>query len=231
VTSARAPLVDASDPMPRTLEGRDLVVVREGHRILDGASLIVAPGEAVAIQGASGSGKSTLVRTLATLIEPDDGQVLLGGHDARTIAPTVFRTHVAFLAQQPAMFPGTVRDNLVSGPALHGRNVPPGLDVELMASVQLPEQFLRREASTLSGGEKQRVALARALANESEVLLLDEPTAALDPDTGLRIVSLVRELSRAGRSVVMVTHDEAHARALGGTQYRCEAGRLTRSSA
>jgi ABC-type lipoprotein export system ATPase subunit len=99
-----------------------------------------------------------------------------------------------------------------------------------MASVQLPEQFLRREASTLSGGEKQRVALARALANESEVLLLDEPTAALDPDTGLRIVSLVRELSRAGRSVVMVTHDEGHARALGGTQYRCEAGRLTRSS-
>ncbi|HME92065.1 MAG TPA: ABC transporter ATP-binding protein [Myxococcaceae bacterium] len=215
---------------PRALEGRDLVVVREGRRILDGASLVVAPGEAVAIQGPSGSGKSTLVRTLATLIDPDGGQVLLGGEDAHALAPTWFRTHVAYLAQQPALFPGTVKDNLATGPALHGREMRPGLGVELLAAVQLPEEFLRREASTLSGGEKQRVALARALANEPEVLLLDEPTAALDPDTGVRIVALVKDLSRAGRSVVMVTHDEAHARALGGTQYRCQAGRVTRSS-
>src|SRR6266852_3148748 len=166
--------------MSATLQGRELVVLREGRRIVDGASILVRPGEAVAIQGPSGSGKSTLARALATLIEADAGAVLLDGHDAREIAPTAFRTHVAFLAQQPAMFPGTVRDNLVTGPALHGRKLQARLAVELMASVQLPEQFLRREASTLSGGEKQRVALARALANESEVLLLHEPTAAID---------------------------------------------------
>jgi ABC-type iron transport system FetAB ATPase subunit len=231
VPSARASLVDAFASLhPRTLEGRDLVVVREGRRILDRASLVVAPGEAVAIQGPSGSGKSTLVRTLATLIEPDGGQVLLGEEDAHTFAPTWFRTQVAYLAQQPALFPGSVKDNLATGPALQGREVPPRLEVELLAAVRLPDEFLRRDASTLSGGEKQRVALARALANQPEVLLLDEPTAALDPDTGVRIVELLRELSRAGRSVVMVTHDEAHAHALGGTQYRCVAGRVMRSS-
>src|SRR5712692_6955433 len=94
--------------MSATLQGRELVVLREGRRIVDGASILVRPGEAVAIQGPSGSGKSTLARALATLIEPDAGTVLLDGHDAREIAPTQFRTRVAFLAQQPAMFPVTV---------------------------------------------------------------------------------------------------------------------------
>src|SRR5207253_1631935 len=86
--------------------------------------------------------------------------------------------------------------------------------------------ILQREARILSGGEKQRVALARALANAPEVLLLDEPTAALDPEAGERIVALLRELRLRGLSIVMVTHEDAHARALGGTLYRCERGRL-----
>jgi putative ABC transport system ATP-binding protein len=152
--------------------------------------------------------------------------VLLDGKDAREIAPTVFRTRVAFLAQQPAMFAGTVRDNLGAGPALQGKSLGEARARELILAVGLDESMLPREASTLSGGEKQRVALARALANASEVLLLDEPAAALDPDAGERIVALLRALSARGLSVVMITHDEAHARALGGTRYRCERGRL-----
>jgi ABC-type iron transport system FetAB ATPase subunit len=208
------------------LEARELVVLREGRRILDGASIRVRPGEAVAIQGPSGSGKSTLVRALATLIEPDAGTVLLDGQDAREIAPTWFRTRVAFLAQQPAMFAGTVRDNVGAGPALHGQSLDDHQAQELILAVGLDQSILPREARTLSGGEKQRVALARALANSPKVLLLDEPTAALDPDAGERVVALVRALSARGLSLVMVTHVEAHARALGGTRYRCERGRL-----
>src|SRR6266851_414661 len=181
--------------MSATLQGRELVVLREGRRIVDGASILVRPGEAVAIQGPSGSGKSTLARALATLIEPDAGTVLLDGHDAREIAPTQFRTRVAFLAQQPAMFPGTVRDNLEAGPALHGKSLGGSQGRELIVAVGLDESILPREAATLSGGERQRVALARAL-------------------------------SERGLSVVMITHVEAHARALGGTRYRCERGRL-----
>jgi len=213
--------------MSATLEGRELVVLREGRRIVDGASILVRPGEAVAIQGASGSGKSTLARALATLIETDAGTVLLDGQDAREIAPTQFRTRVAFLAQLPAMFGGTVRDNLRAGPALHGKSLGDADARELMFAVGLDPSILAREARTLSGGERQRVALARALANPSEVLLLDEPTAALDPDAGERIVALLRTLCGRGLSIVMVTHVEAHARALGGTRYRCERGRLS----
>jgi ABC-type iron transport system FetAB ATPase subunit len=209
-----------------TLEAQQLVVVREGRRILDGASLVVRPGEAVAIQGPSGSGKSTFARALATLIAVDEGRVLLDGQDARTLAPTAFRTRVAFLAQSAAMFAGTVLQNLAAGPALRGETLAADKARELVSAVGLDEALLAREARSLSGGEKQRVALARALANGPEVLLLDEPAAALDPAAGERIVALLRSLSGRGLSIVMVTHVEAHARALGGTRFRCEGGRL-----
>ena len=212
--------------MTSTLEGRDLVVLRGGRRILDEATILVRPGEAVAIQGPSGSGKSTLIRVLATLLEADAGNVLLDGRDAREIAPSQFRTRIAFLAQQPAMFDGTVRDNLAAGPALHGDSLDDARARDLIAAVGLDDSLQLREARTLSGGEKQRVALARALANGPQVLLLDEPTAALDPEAGELIVALLRDLRARGLSVVMVTHVDAHARALGGTLYRCERGRL-----
>ena len=203
--------------MTSTLEGRDLVVLRGGRRILDEATILVRPGEAVAIQGPSGSGKSTLVRVLATLLEADAGAVMLDGRDAREIAPSRFRTRIAFLAQQPAMFDGTVRDNLAAGPALHGESLDDARARDLIAAVGLDGSLQLREARTLSGGEKQRVALARALANDPQVLLLDEPTAALDPEAGELIVALLRDLRARGLSVVMVTHVDAHARALGGT--------------
>ena len=203
--------------MTSTLEGRELVVVRGGRRILDGATILVRPAEAVAIQGPSGSGKSTLVRVLATLLEADQGSVLLDGRDAREIAPSQFRTRIAFLAQQPAMFEGTVRDNLAAGPALHGQPLSDAQARDLTVAVGLDDSVQSREARTLSGGEKQRVALARALANDPQVQLLDEPTAALDHEAGELIVALLRDLRARGLSVVTVTHVDAHARALGGT--------------
>lgn len=203
--------------------------MREGRRILDGASILVRAGEAVAIEGPSGSGKSSFARALATLTEVDSGIVLLDGRDVHELAPTDYRKRVAFLAQQPAMFAGTVRENLESGPTLHGKALDPAKALALLESVGLDASFLQREARSLSGGEKQRVALARALANEPEVLLLDEPAAALDPVAGGLIVALIRQLARGGLSVVMVTHVAGHAQALGGTRYRCERGRVLRA--
>src|SRR5205814_1448841 len=116
------------------------------HRVVrsDGASILVRPGEAVAIQGPSGSGKSTLARALGALIEPDAGAVLLDGHDAREIPPVEFRTRVAFLAQQPAMFEGTVLGNLGAGPRLHGKSLDDARARELVHAVGLDEEILLR---------------------------------------------------------------------------------------
>lgn len=212
--------------MPHVLEARDLRVLREGRAVLDGLSLAVGRGEKVAISGASGSGKSTLLRALATLIPLDGGRVLLDGTDADELPPTAFRTRVAYLPQAPPMLPGTVADNVAAGPALRGAPIAPERQAELLAAVSLDAAYLTREAGKLSGGERQRVAFARALANEPEVLLLDEPTAALDPAAAAQLVELVRHLTSTGRAAVMVTHIEAHAEALGGTRYVFQAGKL-----
>jgi putative ABC transport system ATP-binding protein len=208
------------------IEVRDVVLVREGRRILDGASLRVSQSECVALQGPSGCGKSTLLRVMATLLEADSGSVLFNGVDSRQIAPRTFRTRVAYVPQQPPMFEGTVASNISTGPLLRGITPPHSTLVDLIGRVGLPSAFLERETQQLSGGERQRVAFARALANEPAVLLLDEPTSALDPAAAERIVGLVRSLAANGLSILMVTHVEEHAQAIGGTRYRCEAGRV-----
>jgi putative ABC transport system ATP-binding protein len=209
-----------------TLEARELVLVRGGRRILDGASLSVQGGEAVALEGPSGSGKSTLLRALATLVEPDSGTVLLGGTDARTVPPPTFRTRVAYLPQLPPMFDGTVAHNVGIGPSLRGEKLSRETIAALLEQAGLAPEYADRDARSLSGGETARVALARALANRPEVLLLDEPTASLDPETGLHVVALARSLAGKGLGVVMVTHVPEHAAALGGTRRLVVAGRI-----
>jgi putative ABC transport system ATP-binding protein len=208
------------------IEAREIRVVRGGRAILDGASLAVATGEVVAVEGRSGSGKSTFIRVMATLIEPDAGTVLLDGVAAHALPPTAYRVRVAYLPQQPAMFPGTVADNVAFGPAARGHALAPEQLHSLLDQAELSADFAQREARSLSGGERQRVALARALANAPEVLLLDEPTAALDPKTGLQIVALIRGLALRGRTVILVTHLPEHAEALGGRRCLCEGGRV-----
>ena len=137
----------------------------------------------------------------------DEGSLLLDGRDAHKVAPTQFRTRVAFLAQQPAMFDGTVLANLGAGPQLREKPFDGVHAQELLATVGLDESMLAREARTLSGGEKQRVALARALANGPEVLLLDEPTAALDPRQRRRLWETAAAIKENGGAVVLVTQN------------------------
>ena len=147
-------------------------------------------GAIAAIEGASGSGKTTLLKAIATLIAVDGGRVLLEGVDAAAIAPTTFRRRVAYVPQQPPMLEGSVADNLATGPRLRGATLSGAASSALLERVGLPASFGARAARDLSGGERQRVALARALANEPVALLLDEPTAALDPAAAARVLDL-----------------------------------------
>jgi len=175
----------------------------QGTLLLDNISLTMPKGGIYCLMGPSGSGKSTLLRCLNRLYEPPVGTVFLDNADITTLPVQGLRRRVGMVGQQPALFPGSVRENLIYGPKIQGR-IP---DVSaLLTQVDLdPDYYLERDSQTLSGGEAQRVNLARTLANEPEVLLLDEPTAALDP-TSTRLVedSL---LALKGVTLVWVSHD------------------------
>ena len=191
-----------------------------GERVLcHDVSLALAHGEIAVIEGPSGCGKSTLLRSLALLIALDHGRLSLEGRDAASLAPTAWRRRVAYVFQQPPMFEGSVADNLSAGPSLMGRTMSRDEVGALADRVGIDRALLDRPAKNLSGGERMRAAIARALANDPSVLLLDEPTAALDSAAASMIVALVRELAASGVSAVVVTHAREHAEALKGTRY------------
>jgi ABC-type multidrug transport system ATPase subunit len=212
--------------MPALLEARGLRKTYDGRVLLDGADLLLERGTITTLAGPSGGGKTTLLRILGQLSEPDAGQVLLDGVDARTLVPHEARRRIALVPQAPAMFPGSVLDNVRTGPRLAGRDLPESTARELIVRVGLDPQFLGQDARALSGGEKLRVAVARALALHPEVWLLDEPTAALDPERASTLLRVLLELAQEGAPVLVVTHDARALEQLGGRHLELLSGRL-----
>ncbi len=156
------------------------------RRILDGVSLQVPSGRFFTILGPSGSGKSTLLRCINRLIEPSAGAVLLDGEPVARMAVQTLRQRVGMVFQTAALFERTVLDNVLYGPRLRREQLAGGAAGDLLERVGLPRDFAAKAVAELSGGEAQRVSLARALANRPDVLLLDEPTASLDPTASAR---------------------------------------------
>ncbi|HMK92532.1 MAG TPA: phosphate ABC transporter ATP-binding protein [Thermoleophilia bacterium] len=169
------------------------------------------------ILGPSGSGKSTLLRCLNRLVKPTSGTIELDGADAVALPVQELRRRVGMVFQTAALFDGTVIDNVLYGPRLRHEHVD---DVEfargLLQRVGLPRDFAPKAVGELSGGEAQRVSLARALANRPEVLLLDEPTASLDPTASAQVERLLLELAAEhDLTYLFVTHNIEQARRLG----------------
>jgi putative ABC transport system ATP-binding protein len=201
-----------------------------GVALVADVSLDLGAGEVVAIVGPSGAGKSSLLRLLNRLDEPTAGSVAVHGTDYRSIAPPALRRTVGLVMQRPALFPGTIADNLRYGPRQQGRRLDDATVASLLARVGLAG-FGDRDVGFLSGGEAQRVSVARTLANEPEVLLLDEPTSALDAAARSGVEQLLRDVLRAasaGRpvSAVLVTHDVAQAERLAHRVATMAAGRI-----
>ena len=173
---------------------------------LDGLSFHLDPGDFVAVTGPSGSGKSTLLNLVGALDRPDAGEIVVGGEDVTRLAdPARYRSEVVgFVFQFHHLLPTLNALENVQLPML-GRRDRVERARGLLAQVGLADRERSRPA-TLSGGERQRVALARALANEPRLLLADEPTGALDRDTGAQIVEL---LQRVDATILLVTNDDA----------------------
>jgi len=183
--------------------------------ILSGLNFSVQPEDRFAILGPSGSGKSTLLRLLNRLQDPTSGRILMDGRDTREVDVVDLRRRCAMVLQQAVSLPGSVEENLLLGPTLRKGDIERARDriPGLMERVRLAPELRNRPAGDLSIGQMHRVALARALMNDPEVLLLDEPTAALDPGTASAILDLVVDLNRdLSLTVVIVTHNFQDAR-------------------
>lgn len=195
----------------------DRLVVRHAGRgtpSLAETSFEVRPGETVAVTGPSGVGKTTLLNVLLGLERPTSGRVFVGSADLASLSPESWRDQVAWVPQRPHLFAGTIAENVrLARPGATDAQVREALRaagaLEFVSMLpQGTDTRLGEDGSGLSAGQRQRLALARAFLADRPVLLLDEPTAALDGGTEAAVVEAVRRLS-AGRTVVLVVHRPA----------------------
>ena len=184
------------------------------HKVIGPVTLAVEAGDCVCISGPSGSGKSLLLRAIADLDE-HVGEVLLDGIAARDIPAHAWRRQVGLLPPESVWWLPRVGDHI------HG-----DLPVR-MENIGLANDMLARHVARLSSGEKQRLALMRLLSNQPAVLLLDEPTANLDPDNTRRIEAVIDEYRRVRQAgILWVSHDLAQVERVAHRHYVIEAGEL-----
>lgn len=203
--------------MSALIEARDLVkLYRMGDETvhaLAGVNFTIPKGEYCAIVGPSGSGKSTLMNILGGLDTPTEGRIVIAGSDIGEMSDddlALFRNEtIGFVFQSFNLLPRLTALENVELPMIYGGVLPKerrDRAAELLHRVGLGERMGHRPTQ-LSGGQQQRVAIARALSGKPALLLADEPTGALDTNTGIEILGLFNQLNQEGATVVLVTHD------------------------
>ena len=220
-------------PTPPLVQLQGVHLSFGNNEVLKGIDVEVKRGQAVSIIGPSGSGKSTILRCITGLLRPQRGSILVGETQVdalRTEAELIaLRKRVGFVFQQYNLFPHlSVLENLVIAPTrVVGRS---RADALREARVLLDRVRLSHKEAAypgeLSGGQQQRVAIARALAMQPELILFDEVTSALDPETVGEVLTVIRELVEGGMTCVLVTHEMRFAEEVSDQVYFTEAGRI-----
>jgi polar amino acid transport system ATP-binding protein len=211
------------------------------HRVLDGVNLTVRPGQVAAVLGPSGSGKSTLLRAINHLEKLDVGHVSINGEPIgvrrrgdrlKELSERVIlrqRRRIGFVFQDFNLFPNlTVLGNVTAAPVATrrlGKAAAERLGRDLLQRVGLAEKA-GAYPRQLSGGQQQRVAIARALALEPGVLLFDEPTSALDPELVDEVLSVIKDLTATGTTMIVVTHEIGFAREAADVVVFLDEGRI-----
>jgi cell division transport system ATP-binding protein len=204
-----------------------------GVRALQEVSLVIEKGEFVFVVGASGSGKSTMIRLLLKEIEPTAGRIIVGGRDLARLKRSkvpLLRRNVGCVFQDFKLLPNrTAAENVAYALKVQGegksairRKVPEVLNLVGLA------QRMNSYPDELSGGEQQRVSIARAFVNHPPLLVCDEPTGNLDPDTSVGIMQLLYRINRSGTTILMVTHDREMVDKMRKRVIALEDGRLAR---
>ena len=182
-----------------------------GREALRGATFSVAPGRVTALVGPSGAGKSTALNLLLGFVQAQRGRVLVGGHDLVQIDPDHWLSHVAWVPQRPHLFRGSVLDNIrmldgtIGFAAVRAAAQQAHAEEFIEGLPQGYETEVGERGQNLSGGQVQRLALARAFLKDAPVLLMDEATSSLDPETEALITEAIARLAQA-RTVLLIAH-------------------------
>ena len=187
------------------------------HEVLRDIDFTVKKGDVISVIGASGSGKSTLLRCVNLLETPSSGQILYHGTDVagRGVNAPEYRSHVGMVFQSFNLFNNmSVLKNCMVGQMKvlkRSKEEARQQALKYLEKVGMAP-YINAKPRQISGGQKQRVAIARALAMDPEVLLFDEPTSALDPEMVKEVLNVIRELTRSGMTILIVTHEMGFAR-------------------
>lgn len=223
--------------MSALIETRALTRMDERRQLplLQPTNFTLNHADRVSITGSSGSGKSVFLRALALLDVPSSGQILWNNQPIANPQIPHYRSHISYLSQRPALLEGTVEDNLrfpFSLKTLRQRRFDLAAVTALLEHAGKAPDFLAKNAGDLSGGESQVVSLIRTLQLNPEVLLLDEPTAALDPSSSRDVEALIDAWFAAdnSRAYIWVSHDLDQARRMSAIHLQMSAGVLGEAS-
>lgn len=188
---------------------------KEKRTVLDGIDIDIEKGTLTAIMGRSGCGKTTLLYIMAGLMKPDSGSYLWNGKELQTANRKEMQQlrlkHIGFVLQEDTLlYDRNVRQNILLGAKfLRIKKQDALIEMEQLTKQLNIGNLLNAQPSVLSGGEKQRTAIARSLLGGKEVLLADEPTGALDRDNAVTVMECFRKMRDEGKTIIVVTHDEA----------------------